>query len=119
MDEDLELIRGINSLRTEVEAGQACGDLSGRGLGLALGLFLLQRVNQLDGREEADLSAMMLDGLDTEGGGDMGLAGARTTDQNGVLGTVQERATVQLAPRSISVASLISLVAKSKPDRSL
>ena len=45
MDEDQELIRGINSLRTEVEAGQAFGDLSG----LTLGLFLLQRVDQLDG----------------------------------------------------------------------
>jgi hypothetical protein len=41
--------------------------------------------------------AMMLDGLDAEGGGDMGLAGAGPADQDDVLGAVDELAAVQLA----------------------
>ena len=91
MDEDQELIRGINSLRTEVEFGQAFGDLPG----LALGLFLFEGVDQFDGREEADLAAVMFDGLDAKGSGDMGLAGSRAADQNNILGTVHELASVQ------------------------
>ena len=39
--------------------------------GLALGFFLLQCVDQFDGREEAHAFAVMLDGLDAEGGGNM------------------------------------------------
>lgn len=38
---------------------------------LALGLFLLQRIDQFDGREEAHAFAMMLNGLDADGGRDM------------------------------------------------
>ncbi len=91
MDEDQELIRGINSLRTEVELGQAFGDLAG----LALGLFLFEGVDQFDGREEADLSSVMLGGLDAEGGGDMGFAGARVADEDDILGAVHELAAVQ------------------------
>jgi hypothetical protein len=72
----------------EVEAGQAFGDLPG----LALGLFLFEGVDQFDGREEADLAAVMLDGLDAEGGRDMGLAGAGPADQHDVLGPVDELA---------------------------
>lgn len=52
----------------EVELGQALGDLPC----LALGFFLFEGVDQFDGGEEPDLSAVMLDGLDTEGGGNMG-----------------------------------------------
>ena len=51
----------------EIELGQVFGNLPG----LALGLFLLEGVDQLDRGEEADLSAMMFDGLDAKGGGDM------------------------------------------------
>ena len=115
MDEDQELIRGINSLRTEVEAGQAFGDLPR----LALGLFLFESIDQPDHGEEASLPTVMLNGLDAKGRRHMGFAGARAADQHDVLGTIHELAFVQLAPRSISVASLISLVAKSKPERSL
>ena len=96
-------------------AGEPLGDLPG----LALGLFLLQGVDPLDGREDPDFLAMMLHGLDAEGGRDVRFAGAWTADQHSVAGTIQELTTVQLAPRSISVASLISLAAQSKPDRSL
>jgi hypothetical protein len=91
MDEDQELIRGINSLRTEVELGQAFGDLPG----LAFGLFLLDGVDQFDGREEADLAAVMFDRLDAEGGGDMCFSGSWATDQDHVLGAVHELTAVQ------------------------
>ena len=57
----------------EVELGQAFGDLPG----LSLGLFLFEGVDQLDGGEEADLATVMFDGLNAEGGCDMGFAGAR------------------------------------------
>ena len=60
-------------------------------------LLLLERVDQLDGREEADPLVMMLDGLDAEGGRDMGLAGAGAADQHDVVGVVDELAAMQLA----------------------
>ena len=91
MDEDQEWIRGINAPRTEVKLGQAFGDLAG----LALGRFLLQGVDQVDGREEADLATVMRDGLNAQGRGGVGLAGSGATDQDHVLGAVHERATVQ------------------------
>lgn len=53
--------------------GEPIGDLTG----LALGLLLLERVDEFDGGEEANALAMMLDRLHAEGGGDVGLAGAR------------------------------------------
>ena len=46
----------------EIELGQTFGNLPR----LALGLFLFERVDQFDGREEADLPAVMLDGLDAK-----------------------------------------------------
>ncbi len=65
----------------EVELGQTFGDLSG----LSFGLFLFKGVDQFDGGEEADLSAVVLDRLDAEGGGDMGFAGSRAANQDHVL----------------------------------
>ena len=59
MDEERELICGINSMRSAVALGQAFGDLSG----LSLGPFLLKGVDPFDGEEAADLWAVMLDGL--------------------------------------------------------
>ena len=56
----------------EIKPCQAFGDLAG----FALGLFLFQGIDQFDGREEADFAVMMLDGLDAQGRGGMGLAGA-------------------------------------------
>lgn len=75
----------------EVELGHAFCDLSG----LSLDLFLFEGVDQLDGAEEADLSAVMFDGLNAEGCRDMGLASARATDQNDVLRTVDELTAMQ------------------------
>ena len=56
----------------EVETDQAFGDLAG----LAPRLFLLERVDEFDGGEEADLAAMVLDDLDADGGGEVRLPGA-------------------------------------------
>jgi hypothetical protein len=38
---------------------------------LALGLFLFQGIDEFDGGEEADLWAVVLDGLDAQCGGDV------------------------------------------------
>jgi hypothetical protein len=38
-------------------------------------LFLFQRIDQIDGGEEAYLSAVMLDSLDAKCGGDVAFAG--------------------------------------------
>ena len=62
-----------------------------------LGLFLFQRIDQLDGREEADLPAVVFDGLDAEGGGGMGFARSGATNQHDVLCTIQQLAFVSLA----------------------
>ena len=91
MDEVQELIRGINSLRTEVELGQAFRDLPG----LAFGLFLFEGVDQLDSREEADLSAVMFDGLNADGRCNVVFASARAANEDHVLRPVHELAAVQ------------------------
>ena len=54
----------------QIDANQAFGDLSG----LALGLFLLQRVDEFDRGAEPNLPSVMLDGLNAEGGGQVGFA---------------------------------------------
>ena len=77
----------------EVEPGETFGELPG----LAFGLFLLERVYQFNGREEADLLAVVLDGLDGQSRRDMGFAGAWAAYQHHILGTIQEVTTVQLA----------------------
>ena len=60
----------------EIEAGEAFGDLTG----FTFCLFLFERVDELDGREEADLSPVMLDGLDAKGRRDMGFSCSRRTN---------------------------------------
>src|SRR3546814_1774837 len=42
-------------------------------------------IDQFDRGEEADTLSMMLDGLDTERRGDVGLSGAGTTDQHDIV----------------------------------
>ena len=76
--------------------GQAQGDLPG----LALGLLLLQRVDQLDGGEEPHAQAVLAHGLDADDGGQMGLAGTRSADQHHVLGGLDEVAFVQALDQS-------------------
>ena len=133
MDEDQELIRGINSLRTEIELGQAFGKLPS----FALGLFLFKRVDQFDGREEADFATMMFDRLHAKGHAKGVLPAQRRHGfcpfQGLPLSCIaaqypagQRISTAFCAPSMNSqrcsartVASLISLKAKSKPERSL
>ncbi len=60
---------------------EPAGDLAG----LSLGLLLFEGIDELDGGEEADPPVMMLDGVDAESRGDVGLAGTGTTDQDDVV----------------------------------
>lgn len=76
---------------------QAAGNLTSS----PLHFLLLERIDQLDGREEADAFLMMLDGLHPDGGGDMGLAGTRATDQNDVIGFLEEVAAMKLAHQGL------------------
>ncbi len=69
------------------------GDLPG----LALGLFLLQRIDQFDGRKEANPLAVMLDGLNAQCRGDVGLAGSRPAHQHDIVGLVDKGAGMELA----------------------
>ena len=71
--------------------GQAQRDLPG----LALGLFLLQCVDQLDGGEEPHAQAVLAHGLDADGRSQVRLAGAWPTDQHHVLGGLDEVAFVE------------------------
>jgi hypothetical protein len=52
----------------EIGMDEAIGDLSGS----ALCLFLIKRIDQFDGREEAHTSAMVFDGAYADGGREMG-----------------------------------------------
>ena len=70
----------------EVGVDEAAGDLAG----LSLGLLLFEGVDELDGGEEADPPVMMLDGVDAESRGDVGLAGTGTADQDDVVRVVEE-----------------------------
>jgi len=70
--------------------------------GFAFSLLLFERVDELDGREEAYLAAMMFDSLHAKGCRDMGFASAGTTDQHDVLGTVHELAAMKLAQRGLT-----------------
>ena len=92
MDEDQELIRGINSLRTEVELGHCFGALAG----FAPGLLLFEGVDPFDGREEANLAAVMLNSLDAQGRGSMRFSSAGATDQHDVLGAINKLTFVHL-----------------------
>ena len=75
----------------EVELGHGFRDLPG----LALNLFLFEGVDQFDGREEANLAAVMFDGMDAERRCNVGLSCAWASDQDHVLGAVHELAAVQ------------------------
>lgn len=75
---------------------EACADRAGR-RSISLRLFLLEGVDELDGGEEADPPVMILDGMDAESRGDVGLAGTGTTDQDDVVRVVEELAATELA----------------------
>ena len=66
----------------EIQADKAFGKLSG----FAFGLLPFECVDELDGREEANLATMVLDSLHTKGCRGMSFASPRATDQHDVLG---------------------------------
>jgi hypothetical protein len=74
--------------------------------GLAHELLLFERIDQLDGREEAHAASMVLESLHTDRGCQMGLSSARSTHQNDVVRGVDELTLVQLAhQRFVCVAA--------------
>src|SRR5271163_663532 len=77
----------------EIGVGEPGGDLSW----LALKLLLFESVDEFDGGEEPDALAVMLDGLDAERRGEMGLPRAGAADQDDIVGVFQELASVELA----------------------
>ena len=81
----------------EIEAYEALGQLPG----LVHDLLLLERVHQINGREEPHLLAVMLDSLDAERGGNVGLAGSWAADQDDVVGAIDEGAGMQLTNRRL------------------
>ena len=76
----------------EVGIGEPSCDLSG----LSLKLFLFEGVDELDGREEPDTLAVMFDGLDADGRGEMRLPRAGAADQDDVVSVLQELAAMKL-----------------------
>src|SRR3546814_5700291 len=58
-------------------------------------------IDQFDRGEEADPLSKMLDGLDTERRGDVGLSGAGTTDQHDIVGAVDKLAAMELADQRL------------------
>ena len=80
----------------EVMADQALGDLARA----SMSLFLLQRVDEIDGGEEPDLLSMMFDGLDGERGRDMGFSRAWSANQDDIVSPVDELAAMQLPRES-------------------
>ena len=54
-----------------------------------------QRVDELDSGEEPDSEVMVSDGLRADGGGEMGLAGARSGDHHDVVGVGDEVTSMQ------------------------
>ena len=77
----------------EIGMDEPIGDLSGS----ALRLLLIERIDQFDGREEADTPAVVLDGLHADSGREMGFPCAGTADQNDIVGLVDELAAMELA----------------------
>src|SRR5690606_20863404 len=76
-----------------IEAEQAIRQLAGS----VYCLLLFERVDEIDGGEEADLLAVMLNGLNTQCRGDVALAGSRSPDQYDIIGGIHEVAPMQLA----------------------
>jgi hypothetical protein len=76
--------------------GEPHGDLAG----LALVFFNFERIDEINGREEANTLFMVLDCLDTNRRGEMRLARTGPAAQDGVVGVFQELAAVKLAAES-------------------
>ncbi len=77
----------------EIAADQAFGDLAC----FSQGFFLLERIDQFDGGEEANLFAMMFDRLNAEGRRQMRLSGSGSSDEDDIIGIVDELAAMELS----------------------
>ena len=64
-------------------------------------LFLLQRIDEFNGRVEAHFASVMLNGLDADSCGDMAFASSRSSDQNNVFRILYEVAAMELADRGL------------------
>jgi hypothetical protein len=62
---------------------------------------LFKSVDEFDGGEEPDALAVMLDGLDADRRGEMGLPRAGAADQDDIVGVFQELASVELAQQHL------------------
>ena len=62
---------------------------------LAVSFLVFQRVDELDSGEEPDSEVMVSDCLHADGGGEMGLAGARSADHHDVVGVGDEVTSMQ------------------------
>src|SRR5271168_4047036 len=81
----------------EIGVGEPRRDLAG----FALKLLLFESVDELDGGEEPDALAVMLDGLDADRRGEVRLPRAGAADQDDVMGVFQELASVELAQQRL------------------
>src|SRR5690606_25678070 len=69
--------------------------------GLALSLFLFQRIDQFNGREEANPLAVMFNGLNAQRCGDVGFAGSRSPYQNDIVVLFDEGTGMELAHQGL------------------
>ncbi len=76
------------------------GELSGKVSCLAVLFFLVQEIDQIHGIVEANPLALM-DGSDTQSGGQMGLAGTGAADEDQVMGGVEVAALSELFDASL------------------
>ena len=63
---------------------------------LSLMLFCFERIDEFNSGEEPDAFPVMLDSLNADCRGEMRLARARTANQDGVMGVLQELAAMKL-----------------------
>ena len=80
----------------EIASNQPLGELTG----LSQGFLLLERIDQFDRREEANLFAVMFDGLNAEGGRQMRFSCSGTSDEDDIVGIVDELAVMELSHQS-------------------
>ena len=79
---------------------------------LALGFLLLQCVHQFRRGEDPHPPLMPLDSLDSDGGGQVSLAGSRPTDQYRILRTAHELAAVEATDQGFIHPSLSEVEAR-------
>jgi hypothetical protein len=106
------LMAGLSILKHthNLSDGEPRRDLAG----FALKLLLFKSVDEFDGGEEPDALAVMLDGLDADRCGEMGLPRAGAADQDDIVASSGNSHRWSWR----NSASLTSLLAKSKPVRS-